>query len=206
MKNKVMVLICFLALAPLSVQAQKIFMCKDASGRTLTSDRPIPECADRAVREFDKSGTVRREIPAPLTAEQKRQKQLEEEKRKVDEAAAIEQKQNDRALVARYRNESDIETARKRDLNLVQEKIKRETASLAAAEATHKTAQAELAQIKNQKNIPSALQRKIEASGQAVAEDKKKLQEYGAEIAQTNLKYDAALKRYREISGTASAK
>ncbi|MDB5761519.1 MAG: hypothetical protein JWQ21_514, partial [Herminiimonas sp.] len=195
MKNKTGILFYLLALAPLTVHAQKIFMCKDASGRTLTSDRPIPECADRAVREFDKNGIVRHDIAAPLTAEQKRQKQLEEEKRKADEAAAAEQKQNDRAIVARYRNEEDIAIARKRTVDLVQEQIKREAITLAAAEKRRKDLQAEAELPKNKKAAPPGLQRNLDEADQAVRDQKKKIQDYEAEAAQINGKFDATLKR-----------
>ena len=47
MKILIKTLLCLsFVLSPCLAQA-KIFMCKDASGRTLTSDRAIPECADR---------------------------------------------------------------------------------------------------------------------------------------------------------------
>jgi hypothetical protein len=113
----------------------QIFMCKDAAGHTLTSDHPIPECADRAMRELDNRGMVRREIAAPMTAEQKRQQQADEEKRKAEQAAAQEQKRNDRAIRLRYRSEADIEAARERSLAPIQDKLQREKASLAAGQA-----------------------------------------------------------------------
>lgn len=206
MKNTSRILLCLMALAPLSVHAQKIYMCKDASGRTLTSDRPIPECADRAVRELDSSGITRRDIAAPLTAAQKRQKQAEEEKRKAGEAAAAEQKQTDHAIMARYRNDADVGTARKRTLDIVQEQMKRELASLAVAEKAYKGSQAEIGLIKNKKDVPAGLQRKLEEFEQAVRNGKKKIQEQEIEIAQINAKYDAELARFRELSGTAAAK
>src|SRR3979411_410717 len=133
MKRAMRIVFYLSALMPLTVNAQ-IIMCKDVSGRTFTSDYPIPECIDRPAREFGRNGVLKREIPAPLTAEQKRQQQLDEEKRKAEEAAAAEQKQIDRAILSRYRNEGEIELARKRTLDLVEEKIKRETVALAAAE------------------------------------------------------------------------
>src|SRR5215218_3192456 len=98
MKTKAaFILMSLLTLSPMAAraQAQKIFICKDAHGRTFTADRPIQECMGRAVKEMDRNGIVRREIPAPLTAEQRRQKELEEEKRKAEEQAAAEQKQAD---------------------------------------------------------------------------------------------------------------
>ena len=60
-------LFLFFVLLPWTAQAQ-FFQCKDASGRTLSSDRPIPECADRPVRELGRNGMLKREVPPPLTA------------------------------------------------------------------------------------------------------------------------------------------
>ncbi len=188
-------------LAPPAAQAQKILMCKDASGRTLSSDRPMPECADHAVRELDGNGLVRRVIPAPLTAEQKRQKQLEEEKIKAGEIAAAEQKQNDRAIMDRYRNEGEIGAARERTVDLVREQAGREAIALAAAETRRKDTQTEIGRLKNKKTVPAALQRRLDESELAILDAKKKMQDYEAEIAQINAKYDATLKRYRELGG-----
>ncbi|MDF3035707.1 MAG: hypothetical protein K0S28_981, partial [Paucimonas sp.] len=76
----------------------QIYMCKDASGRTLTSDRPIPECSNREMREMGKDGVTRRVIAAPLTAEEKRKRTQEEEKKKAEATALEEQRKSDRAL------------------------------------------------------------------------------------------------------------
>jgi cell division protein FtsN len=199
-------LISLLMAAPMAVQAQKILICKDAAGRTLTSDRPIPECADRAVKEMDRNGVVRREIPAPLTAEQKRQKQEEEEKRKTEEAAAAEQRQADRALLARYRNENEIEIAHQRTAAIIQEQIKRESASLAAAEKRRNAAQAELAQAKDGKALAIASAHKLQESDQSIADIKKKTREYEDQLAEIDGKFAATLKRYRELTTTTAAK
>ena len=163
------------AMMPLAVHAQ-IIMCKDAAGKTYSSDRPIMECADRPIREFGKSGVLRREIPAPLTAEQKRQKQLDEEKRKAEEAALADQRQADRAILARYGKESDIEVARKRTLEITQEQLKRQTEELAAAEKQNAQVQSEIAKVKNPKDVPPGLHRRLEESGKAVSDQKKKFQ------------------------------
>jgi hypothetical protein len=193
-------------LAPLTAHAQKILMCKDASGRTFTSDRPMPECADRAVRELDRNGMVRRVIPAPLTAEQKRQKQLEEEKIRADEIAAAEQKQNDRAIMDRYRSEGEIGIARARTVDLVREQVKREASALAAAETRRKDAQTEIVRLKDKKAVPAALQSKLDESELAILDAKKKMHDYETEIAQINIKYDATLKRYRELGSATAAR
>lgn len=203
MKIKISAACCLLAVLPPSVQAQEILMCKDASGRTFTSDRPIPECSGRAVRQLDRNGMVRHEIPAPLTPEQKRQKQLEEERVKAEQAAAAERRQQDKAILARFRNEADIENARQRTLDTVQEQIKRESALLFAAEKRRKDIKAGIARDKGKK-APAMLQ-ELDDAGQAVANSKQKLQDYEAEAAQINGKFALTLKRYRELTAVTTA-
>jgi chromosome segregation ATPase len=186
---------------PLAAQAQTIYTCKDGTGKTFTSDRLIPECANRLVREMDKNGIVRREIPPPLTAEQKRQKQQEEERLKAEAAALEEQKQADRAMLARYRNENDIAVARKRTLELVQEQIKRETGTLAEREKDRKDVQLKIEQVGNKKPVPPVLHNKLNESDQSIAAVKAKIAAYQTEEAQINQKFDSTLKRYRELTG-----
>jgi hypothetical protein len=199
-------LVLSIALPALTAQAQ-IFMCKDVAGKTYSSDRPIPECADRPVREFGRDGTIRREIPAPPTAEEKRQKKLQEENHKAEALAAEEQMKTDRVILARYANEKDIEAARKRSLDLVQDQVKREEVSVAAAEKQLKELRAEMESYKKKTAaIPTDLRRRIEESGQAVENGNRTMQGSKAEMAQIEAKYDETLKRYREINGSAGTK
>lgn len=192
----------FLSLALLQCGAQaQIYMCKDADGRTITSDRPIPECADRAMRELDKSGRARRDIPAPMSAEEKRRLQLEQEKRKADEAAADEQRRSDRLLRARYKSEADIEVARKRELEQVDDRVKRDKAVLAAAEKQQQQAQTEADALKKKNaTVPTVLQHKIDDASQTVLSTRKSLEGHEADAAAANAKHDALLKRFRELN------
>lgn len=204
MKGTIGLIGCIALLGPIASHAQTIYICKDASGRTYTSDRLLAECAGQAVRQMDKNGMVRREIPAPLTAEQKRQKQLEEERLKAEAAAAEEQRQVDRAMLARYRNENDIALARKRTLELVQDQIRRESGALAAAEKDKAEVQRKVEQA-HPKPVPPFLQSKLAEAEQSIAAIKKKMAVYQAEEAQINAKFDATLKRYRELTGSSAA-
>ena len=192
-------------LAP-GAQAQ-IYLCKDADGRTISSDRMIPECANRALREFDKSGRPRREIPPPLSAEQKRQLQIDAERRKAEESAAEEQRRNDRLLRTRYKSEADIEESRKRALAVSEDQLRNEKNAAAAAEKQRQVAQAEAEALKK-RNAPvyPALQQRLDETDQALAASGKSIGEIEAEMAQINAKHDAALKRFRELNGEILAK
>lgn len=206
MQNKIKTLTGLLLLAGLPLLAQaEIYICKDAKGNTLTSDRPIPECQDRKVRVMGTNGMTQREIAPPMTEEQKRQKQAEDEKRKADIAAADEQRRQDRALMARYSKEADIEVARARTLEPVNDQIKREELSIAAAEKNLATARAEAAAQPKGK-VPANLQRKIDDLVQQIADSKKLIGERKEEIAHINARFDQSVKRFKELSNQKTAK
>jgi hypothetical protein len=197
---------------PWAASAQQIYMCKDAAGRTYTSDRPIQECSDRSMRILSNDGTMRGEIAPPLTAEQKRQKREEEEKRKAAEVAAEKQRRQDSALLARYRTEADLEEARTRALELVQDQINREKANLAAKEKSLQDTRTEISNEvdnniskKTLKAMPPAMLRKLEDSEEAVRSSKKLIADKAAERDQLNAKFDLSLKRLRELNAAQQA-
>jgi len=198
MKGAVKTLFFLSMLMVTSAQA-KIYMCKDASGKTLSSDRPIPECADRPVREYSNNGSKHKDYAAPLTAEQKRALELQQEKIRAEQATAAEQKRADRALSARYRSEADIAAARKRDTDLVMVQIAQYKADLQQAEQLAGSAS------KQNGSTPAAAQTKSDRADQNVRELKKHIKDSETELAQINEKYDLMLLRYREITKTASA-
>lgn len=195
-----------LIVVPWQASAQ-MFQCKDASGRSITSDRPIPECAYRPMRELSTSGMPRREIPAPMTVEERRKMQEQEEKRKAEAIAAEEQRRNDLAIRARFRSEADIEAARKRSLEPVEEQIKREKLTLANAEKQQKAAQSEVDAFKAKSApVPTIVQRKLDDADHAVEASQKLLRDQESELVQINAKYEATLNRYRELVGPVAAK
>ncbi|HCY61284.1 MAG TPA: DUF4124 domain-containing protein [Oxalobacteraceae bacterium] len=206
MQNGIKKLLGLFVLACVPVLAQaEIFICKDASGKTLTSDRPIPECQDRKVRVLGKNGLTAREIAPPLTEEEKRQKQIEDDKRKAAVAAADEQKRQDRALLARYGKEADIEVARKRSLEPVHDQIKREEVSMVISEKNLAQARTEAAAQPKGK-VPANLQRKIDDLNQEIVDSKKLIGERKDEVGRINARFDQAVRRFRELSGATTAR
>lgn len=197
--------VLFLLIAP-HAQAQ-IFMCKDAAGRTITSDRYIPECVGRALREYDRKGVPRREILPPPTAEQKRQSQLQVEKRRAEQAAAIEQQRADQAIRIRYRSEAEIEAARRRALETVQHRSSRDADLLADTEKQHQAARVDAAaHEKKNMPIPGELQHKLYQLDQTAGALKKIMHEREAEIARINARYDETISRFRRMNAVAAAR
>jgi hypothetical protein len=195
--------LALLALAPIAARAE-IYICKDSGGHTITSDRPVAECADRVVRVMS-GGLVRREIAAPLTPEQRRQKQVELDKLRADAAAAEEQRQLDRLLLARYQSDLDIEAARKRALQPVQDLIA--AANQAIADAGKQLAAVKVeSEFYKYKPLPFTLRRKQEEATRTILYEQRNIQDQSATIDDINGKYDAALTRYRELRGSDASK
>lgn len=194
--------VCLVVL-PSAGHAQ-IFTCKNSAGRTISSDRPSPECGGSSIREMSREGIVRREIPAALSPEQKRQKQLEEEKRKADMAAAEERRKFDQMLMVRYPTEGHIDIIRKRALSGLQEKINVSNNAIATASRQQKEILAGAVPDKK-KELSAAARAKLDVAEQTIKSERANIASYEAEIDNANLRFDAALKRYREISGTSGA-
>lgn len=197
-----------LTLAAGSAQAQ-IYMCKDANGRTLTSDRPIPECANRTQKELRGNGTVKREIPPPLTPDQLRQKKEDEEKRKLEETAAADQKRRDTVLLTTYQTEAQLEAERQRAVTQLRNNINIAITAQNNAEQRRKAAQTEADLVrKSGKPVPPALKNRIDDAQKVADHESKNADGMEAEMVKVKLKYDDMLKRYRELntpSASASA-
>ncbi|GAA4021556.1 DUF4124 domain-containing protein [Actimicrobium antarcticum] len=196
-------LVLTLAQLPGLAHAQ-IYMCKDAAGRTITSDRPIPECALRPMRELGNNGVTLREIPAPLTAEQKYQKQLAAERQKADAAAALEVRRRDMAILERFRSEREIEFARKRAISGVEEKIRSEQLSYSLAEKQFGEASRDAERYRRNGVLPAFHVQKVERARDAVQAEQQLLIQHKHELLKVDAWFDDTLMRFRELSKSVS--
>ena len=88
----------WLASLAVGAQAQKaagpsgIYSCIDASGRRITADRPIPECADREQRVLSPSGMVRERLGPVLTDQERAAREAQRRKEVEEQARANEER------------------------------------------------------------------------------------------------------------------
>ncbi|TXT36908.1 MAG: hypothetical protein FD135_3960 [Comamonadaceae bacterium] len=100
------------ALAQKSDPAPEIYICVDAKGRRLTSDRKIPECVDREQKVLNPSGTLKTVVPPLLTV---REQQALEDKALAEQDARnrpLKEKRRLQALLLRYPNQTVHEKER----------------------------------------------------------------------------------------------
>jgi hypothetical protein len=176
-----------------------VYTCID-KGRTLTSDRPIAECANQQMRELLPSGVVRI-IPAPLTAEQKQAQDIELNKKRLAEDLAREQVRKDRALLASYSNVEQIEAARQRSLQDANEVIASGQERLALLE---KDRQGNLEDAKKYqgKTLPPLLQKRMDDTDSIIALEQRSMASSKANLDRINQRYDAERKRYLELTSS----
>jgi hypothetical protein len=122
----------------LAVDAGAAFRCVDEKGITHIGDTPPPACANVPMFEISRSGTVLRKIDPTPTAEQVKVREAEAAKRKEEEKIAAEQRRKDMALLNTYATEKEFETARDRNVEPVQGRIKSAQERIAAVEKREK--------------------------------------------------------------------
>ena len=79
-----------------------IYSCVDASGKKLTSDRPIPECANREQKLHNADGSLRKIVPPTPTADERAEAEAAERRVATERAAQQEAVRRDRNLLQRY--------------------------------------------------------------------------------------------------------
>ena len=191
----------FLTAMPGLLHAQ-IYVCKDSAGRTISADHAIAECAARPMRELGNNGVTKREIPAPLTAEQKHQRQLAAEHLQVEEELSMQQRRRDLAMLERFRNENEIETARARALEDIQKNIKHEGTMLTLAERRFKDAQTEGEHRKDKNGRPLLPTRQFEDAKNAFNVETELMRQQQINLSKVDTWFDETLKRYRELMGS----
>jgi hypothetical protein len=146
-----------------------IFTCTDARGRTLTADRPIPDCSDRTQRELGPSGVVRRTLEPTYTSQEQAERDERARQAVMKASRVFEERRRDRALLARYPNAAAHERERAAALSqidIVMDVTRNRIAEL-AAERQPLNDELEFYR-KDVNRAPPALRRKLEDNAHSV--------------------------------------
>jgi len=188
------------ALLPSSRANADFYSCKDSSGHVISSDRPIPECADKSTQIFKENGTLKSQIAAPLTPEQRRAAAIQEQQHQKEAQHQEELKQEQLFLIAHYPNESAIEAARKREIDAIDTKIATETRNIETATTALNNNQKMLPNLPKTQTLKiRETQTKIDDMTQSIQESTRLIHSYQAEEISVNKQFDATHKRYLEV-------
>jgi len=178
--------------------AQESYSCKTEDGRTLTGEVPPPECARRELRVLAPDGRLLRVIPAPETPEQRQQREREEKRKRDEDAAKLEQKRQDKALLDTYSSVSEIEAARRRALEGLQRRTKAIGERLDDLQKERKRLDNEM-EFYATHTPPDQLKRALNANAASVKDQQKAVRDVEAEIDRVNKFFDLQVKRFREL-------
>jgi len=194
--------VCALLVAPSAPAAT--YKWVDENGKVHYGDKLPPEQVNKGSVQLDKNAVpIKRIEPAP-TPEQRRAK-AEEEARQKELARERElTDRRDRALLATYTTESEIDLARKRALATIDAQVQSST----AYSATLNKRKAELdRQVKalGDKPIGPALERELASVNGELQKQADLIAQKQKEIVAVNAKYDADKARWADLRARTAA-
>jgi chromosome segregation ATPase len=195
--------ICLLIALALSAPAQAAFRCVDEKGRTHIGDTPPPGCANVVMYEVTRGGTIIRKIEPSLTEEQVKARAEAEEKQRIAEKAAAEQKRKDSALLASYANEKEFDTARDRNIEPLKQRITQSEQRSTEIDKRVKQVKEEMEfytagkkKSDKGKDLAAPMAAELERLSDEKKQIAKSVEGYKKEIAEIGTKFDADKQRW----------
>ncbi|WP_232290735.1 DUF4124 domain-containing protein [Polaromonas naphthalenivorans] len=180
--------------------AQDIYSCVDARGRTITADRPIPECSDRTQRELSRNGLLKRQIGPSLTAHEQAAQDEKDRQAAEIRAREAEDKRRDRALLLRYPTRAVHDQERTAALLQIDEVIKASIKRRGELADQRKAIASELEfYAKDLSRAPASLKRRLEENEGSVAVQQKFIADQEQEKKRVNLRFDEELAKLKQL-------
>lgn len=181
-------------------QAQGIYSCVDATGRKITSDRPIAECIDRPQRQINPSGTVKRVVGPSLTAQERDVQEQKDKAAAEVRAREAEEKRRDRALLLRYPSRAVHDRERVEALDQIDAVIKAASKRTTELAGQRKAIDADFEFYKSDPaKAPASLKRRLEENTSSVAVQKRFIADQDAEKKRVNMRFDEELVKLNQL-------
>ena len=187
-----------------TVHAQPIYSCTDASGKRLTSDRPLPECATRDQRVLNADGSVRKVLSPTPTADEAAQQEARDRAVVTARSAQQDAVRRDRNLTNRFPTEAVHTKARADALNDVRKAVESSERRMAVLASERKPLLSE-AEFYEGKPLPLKLKQATDANDATTDAQRTLIQNQQVEMVRINALYDAELARLRRLWGGAPA-
>ena len=197
-KAKLLALLLATLTGTSALAAGNFFCCNDASGKQVCGDILPQACYGRAYRELGSNGQTIRTVDAPLTAEQRIQREAEEEKRKREEEKRKEQQRKDQALLNTYGTEQDIELMRKRAEGDVLKAIANAEKKIVEIRQQRKKFENE-AEFYKKKTLPHEVKKGMDDADSDINSQEVFIAEKRKELEVIHAKYDEDKRRFVEL-------
>jgi hypothetical protein len=190
------------ALAPCAAAAT--YKWVDEKGVVHYTDKIPPEAVEKSNVQLDKNGVPVKRTDAAPSAEQKRAKAEEEARAKqlAKDRELVDRR--DRALLSTYTMESEIDRARRRALATIDQQIQSSTAYTTQLSKRREELEAKKTGVQGQP-VPPVLEREVANLDTELARQADLVAAKQKEVFLVNLRYDADLKRWRELRANTEA-
>jgi DNA repair exonuclease SbcCD ATPase subunit len=190
--------------------AGRIICWKDESGKIVgCGDRVPPEFQGSATKELDSRGITRKTTETPEEAARRQaEERKQNEKRAEDRKRLAEQQRRDRALLATYGSEREIDERRDRELELVEDQIKQLDVSLRNANERRRDLEERRTVAEKDERLARtlpALQQELDDIGAEQRRLQERITSREKDMQAIRSRFDEQKQRYRELKGGASA-
>ena len=203
--QQIMLAIMLAAVSSAARATPAISGCVTPDGPLYGDDTARNKCKDSPIRRLNPDGPEKDLIPAPLTPEQRKAKDERDRRLAECNMRNREQKQKDDALLERYPSEDDLQNARYGALGEQLRRVDKANDRMKALIATGKALIEKSSFFAPPHQMPFDLQADREANYRLERRQIRQIEIAAHEIQLINDRYDADLKRYRElVNGTAA--
>ena len=186
-------------LSTMGVARAATYKWVDEKGVVHYTDKMPPEAVDKATTELNKQGITVNKTDKALTPEQRRAKEQDADRAKEAAKAQEELARRDRALVSSYTSEAEIDLARNRSLQTINNVILSSQAF--SDQLTKRKADVEAKKVEQQgKAVVAVLDRELESIDAELQRQAELVAQKNREAAVITAKYDADKQRWRELS------
>ncbi len=199
-----LVLVAVMLLAGAGPADAAMYKWVDEKGVVHYSDKMPPEAVDKASVQLNKEGVPIKKVDKALTPEQRRAIEQDEARQRQVARQQEDIARRDRALVASYTSEAEIDLARNRALQTINNVVQ---SSLAYSEQLNKRkveAEAKRAELQG-KPAAATLERELEGIDAELARQVDVIAQKKREVTAINAKYDADKQRWRELVAAKAA-
>ena len=203
MSSRTLFVALALMLTPVLALAQVTYRCVGSDGHKYYGSTIPPQCYGKPVEQINKQGTVVRRIDPEHDAKERAEKEANLEKKKEEDAATREENRRNRALLATYTSDRDIEDTRRRALEDNEKAVKEVEQKIDGLKKTRAKYEKELDFYKDKKTGESKPPAKLSNDIANVDIDLKAQEDLLAakkrEVSVINAKYDEDKKRFADL-------
>jgi len=193
-------LLAALAIVPLAAGAQSSYRCIGKDGKKYYGQSIPPQCIGQPIEQLGPDGRVQKRIDPQASAAEQAARQAEAEEKKKRDAILKEETRRNRALLATYTSEADIETARKRALADNEKAVKETEARIAALKKRQGELRKELEFYQGKNKPPAKLEQDIKDTDFSIQTQENLLAQKRKEVDAINARYDEDRKRFVELT------